>query len=205
MRESPAFHELKSLWEDGLGTEVIRAAISFLILTAISLAVFLALPELREEALAWITNLMLGKDLMADNGQISFLALFANNFQACLSIMLYGLFPFISLAALPMGINAGMLGVMAAHAIVSGQVLPLLVGILPHGIIELPAMVFAFGMGLYVCGQMTRRCKKDKTAHSLLECLELISRSLFLLLVPMLVVAALIEAFITPALLMLFQ
>ena len=205
MTSSPAFRELKSLWEDGLGTEVRRTAISFLALIAISLAVFLALPELRERTIDQIINLMLSKDVLTDSGQISFLALFANNLQACVFIMLYGLFPYISFPALPLGINAGMLGVMAAHAIASGQVLPFLVGVLPHGIIELPAMVLAISMGLYVCGQVTRRCRQDKTARSFLECLVLISRFLFLLLVPMLVVAALIEAWVTPALLTLFQ
>ena len=205
MRESPAFQELKSLWEDGLGAEVTRAALSFLALTALFSGVFLALPELRESALDQLTNLMLSKDLFTDSGGISFLGLFVNNLQACMFTMLYGLLPFVCFGALPLGINAGMMGLMAAHAIATGQVLPFLVGILPHGIVELPAMVLSIGMALYVCGHMTRRCRKDKTARSFLDCLAVISRFLFLLLVPMLVVAAMIEAWVTPALLTLIQ
>ena len=70
---------------------------------------------------------------------------------------------------------------------------------------ELPCLVLAFGMGLYVCEQMTRRCRGDKTARSLVDCLVCTSHFLFLALLPLLFLAAMLEAWVTPALLLLFQ
>lgn len=205
MNTTPAKKELKALWNSGFSSEVHRSAIAFLLLIGVSLIACLFLPELREKAIGQIFDLMAGKDLMTPDGRISFFALFANNMQACIITMLYGLIPFAYLVALPMGINAILLGVLAADAVANGSLSTFLLAILPHGIVELPALVLAFAMSAYVCGQMTRRCRKDKTAHSLLECMVLISRFLFIVLIPMLLAAALLEAWVTPMLLMLFQ
>ncbi len=205
MTNTPAKKELKALWNSGFGNEVFRAAMTFLILIGISLIACLLLPELREKAIGQISDLMALKDLMTPDGRISFFALFANNTQACIMTMLYGLIPFAYLVAIPLGVNAILLGVLAADAVVNGSIPMFLLAILPHGIVELPALVLSFAMSAYVCGQLTRRCRKDKTAHSLLECLILISRFLFAVLVPMLLAAALLEAWVTPTLLMLFQ
>lgn len=205
MRESPAYKELKAAWDSGLDGEVRRCTWSFLILVVIALVVHLMLPELRDRAVSQIVSLMAGKDLTTASGHISFLALFVNNVQACALIMLYGLIPYIRLSAIPLGLNTALIGVLAANSVVRGELLMFLVGILPHGIFELPALVLAFAMSLFVCGQVTRRCKKDQSAISTLNCIVLISRFLFLVLIPLLFIAALIEAWVTPALLLLFQ
>ncbi len=205
MTDSPAVKELKALWEGGLGSEIYRSALAFVILIFITLAANLLFPELREWAVSQIIAVMTSKELTTPSGNISFLALFVNNMQACIFTMLYGLLPYLRLPAMALGINASLLGVMAASSIADGKFLLFLVGIVPHGLFELPALILAFAMGLYVCGQMTRRCKKDQNTHSLLDCLALISRFLFLVLVPLLFVAALIEAWCTPMLLLLFQ
>lgn len=205
MKDSPAVKELKALWEDGLDSEVHRSAIAFFLLILITLAANLLLPNLREWATDQILSIMTGKDLTTPSGNLSFVLLFVNNMQACIFTMLYGLLPFLRLPAMALGINAALIGVLGASSIAQGKSLLFLVSIVPHGLFELPALILAFAMGLYVCGQMTRRSKKDKSARSLLDCLALISRFLFLVLVPLLFVAALIEAWVTPMLMLLFQ
>lgn len=205
MKDAPALQEWKAFWEDGLGSEIHRSAIAFCILIVLFFAANLLLPELRQWAMDQILSIMMGKDLTTPSGNLSFLALFVNNMQACIFTMLYGLLPYLRLPAMALGINAGLIGVLAASSIAEGKSLLFLVSIVPHGLFELPALILAFGMGLYVCGQMTQRCKKDKSAHSLLDCLVLISRFLFLVLVPLLLVAALVEAWVTPLLMLLFQ
>lgn len=205
MKDSPASKELKALWEDGLGSEVHRSAIAFFILLLITIAANLLLPDLREQAIDQILSMMTGKDLTTSSGNLSFLALFVNNMQACIFTMLYGLIPYLRLPAMALGINAALIGVLGASAIAQGKPLLFLVSIVPHGLFEVPALILAFAMGLYVCGQVTRRCKKDKSAHSLLDCVVFISRFLFMVLVPLLLVAAMIEAWVTPLLMLLFQ
>lgn len=201
MKETRSKQELRALMQDGLYTETYRTTIAFILLMFIAFAACLFLPDLREKAIEQISALFAQKELTTAEGNISFLALFTNNAYACLFSMLWGLVPFAFLPALALGTNAMLLGVMAAHAVHQNRMLFLLVGVLPHGIFEIPAMILAFAMGFYVCGQMTRRCKKDKSAHSFVECLILISRLFFMTLVPILVIAAAIETWITPLLL----
>ena len=205
MRDFPIDKELKELWGNGLDQEVRRSAIAFFLVMLIICIAALLLPELREHAMDRIFALMTGKDLMTPEGDISFLALFSNNMTACIFVMLYGLLPFVRLSALELGLNAALMGVLAAYSITEGTLLAFVMGVVPHGIFELPALFLAFGMGLFVCGQLTRRCKKDKSAYSLLDCLTLTSKLLFLVLVPLLLLAAAVEAWITPAVMMLFQ
>ena len=75
---------------------------------------------------------------------------------------------------------------------------------MPHGIFELPALILAFATGLYVCGQVTRLCRRDKEALHVWDCLLLMSRVLFLALLPLLAAAAVVEAYVTPLVASLF-
>ena len=204
MKDTTASQELKAFLEDGLSEEIRRVSLAFVILILIGFWASYLSPELLEIAMERIHELFAAKNLVSPQGTISFLGLFTNNAWACVFIMLYGLIPFAYLPALALGTNAIMMGVMAADSLKRGVMLPFLVGILPHGIFEIPAMLLSFAMGLYVCGQMTRRCKKDKSAHSFSENLLRISRFFFLILVPVLLLAAVIEAWVTPVLLQLF-
>lgn len=190
--------------QNDLYAEIRRTSIAFILLIFLSLIVCLFLPELREKAVGQITELFMQKELVSPEGNVSFLGLFVNNASACLMAMLWGLIPYVSLPALALGTNAILLGIMAAHAIHMHKTLFFLVGILPHGIFEFPAMILAFALGLYVCGQMTRRCKKDKSAYSFLQNLVFISCTFVLLLIPLLIIAAALEAWVTPLLLQLF-
>ena len=205
MREFPIDPELKALWRDGLDYEVRRSSIAFFILIVLVCLLNLLVPSLREQAMDQIYSMMAGKDLLTQEGELSFLALFSNNMTACIAVMLYGLLPFVHLSALALGLNAALLGVMAAVCIAEGTPLQFLAAIIPHGIFEFPALILAFAMGLFVCGQLTRRCKKDQGAYSFLHCLTMISKLLFLVLVPLLVIAAAVEAWVTPMVLLLFQ
>ena len=73
-----------------------------------------------------------------------------------------------------------------------------LAGILPHGILELPAMFLAFGTGLYICDNLTRRIQKDPTALGAWGCIVVMARVHLLVLLPLLVGAAMVEAYVTP-------
>ena len=58
---------------------------------------------------------------------------------------------------------------------------------------------------LYVCGQVTRRLfRRDESALHIWDCLVLISRMLLLVLIPLLAVAAILEAYVTPLVAALF-
>ena len=195
------YAELGKVWRAGLSNEVFRASVAFLILTVLFFAIALALPQIREPLVNLVVTAMGSVGAVAEDGSISPTILFFSNLQTCIFIMIYGLIPFLQLPALTLGLNAMVLGVLGAWYAAEGiSPLVYLVLLVPHGIFELPALAMALGTGLLVCKQITGRLRKRADACSLSECVVLMSRVLLLALVPLLLIAALIEAYITPLL-----
>ncbi|WP_298029804.1 stage II sporulation protein M [uncultured Dysosmobacter sp.] len=190
---------LKAAWDDGLRQEVFRSAIAFCVLAVIAFGAALALPDLRTQLMSWAVEAVSGTGAIREDGSISALRIFSNNVEACVFTMAYGLVPFLQLPALALGVNAMLLGVLAAcYAAEGSSLLIYLAALFPHGLLEFPALILSFAVGLYVCGQATRRCRRDETALRLWDRLLLISRTLFVLL-PVLAAASLLEAYVTPA------
>ena len=179
-------------WRNGYEAEVRRAAIAFFLLVFLAFGVCLAVPELRLGFSAYLQHLFQGMDLTDGAGNLSPLLLLANNLRACAVTMLYGLIPFVRLPALALGVNAVLLGGLAAcYAATDTTMLLYAASLLPHGIFELPALILAFSMGLY-------SCRRDPAALPLGACLGLAARLLVFLLLPLLILAALTEAYVTP-------
>ena len=101
-------------WRNGYEAEVRRAAIAFFLLVFLAFGVCLAVPELRLGFSAYLQHLFQGMDLTDGAGNLSPLLLLANNLWACAVTMLYGLIPFVRLPALALGVNAVLLGGLAA-------------------------------------------------------------------------------------------
>ncbi len=197
---------LKSAWQNGLSGEVLRTAIAFPILVMLSFTLCTVFPALRDSLLSMVLSSMESMGIVNEDGSLSALALFSNNLRATVFIMVYGLIPFIQLPALALGVNTMALGVLASWYIAQGySIVAFLAAVLPHGLAEFPALILAFGVGLYVCGQVTRRLfRRDESALHIWDCLVLISRMLLLVLIPLLAVAAILEAYVTPLVAALF-
>lgn len=197
---------LKSAWQNGLSGEVLRIAIAFPILVMLSFTLCTVFPALRDSLLSMVLSSMESMGIVNEDGSLSALALFSNNLRATVFIMVYGLVPFIQLPALALGVNTMALGVLASWYIAQGySIVAFLAAVLPHGLAEFPALILAFGVGLYVCGQVTRRLfRRDESALHIWDCLVLISRMLLLVLIPLLAVAAILEAYVTPLVAALF-
>ena len=195
----------RTVWHSGYKQEVRRSALAFVLLFLIAFGSSLAFPSLREAAMRRVSEMMNALGAGDETGTLSALLLFSNNLQACALMMLYGLVPFAQLSALPLGMNSMLLGVLLGQYVASGMSVPLyFASLLPHAVLELPALILSIGMGLFVCGQLTRRCRHDESALSLRECVLNMSR-LLLLTLPLLLAAALVEAHITPMAAALFQ
>lgn len=190
---------LRTAWQNGLDGEAKRSAIVFVLIFLLAFGVCLALPDLRTLLVEQFISTLDIEGAVKEDGTLSFLALLSNNVRACTFTMVYGLIPFLFLPAMALGMNAMLLGVLAAWYVSEGlSILGYFAALLPHGIFELPALVLAFGMGLYVCGQMTARCRGVEGALHAWDCLVLIARMLLLVLLPLLIAAAFMEAFVTP-------
>lgn len=114
---------------------------------------------------------------------------------------------FISLGVVSLGlgtiaaliVNGALIGGLLAFSQIKGQIIwkLLVVGILPHGIIEIPAIALASGIGLNLArGLLTRAFGRHEI--SLRENLIWAIRCYLGVIIPGLVLAALIEANLTP-------
>ncbi|WNY27305.1 stage II sporulation protein M [Methanolapillus ohkumae] len=156
-------------------------------------------PELSDELMKTIEQAMSGMN-MDDSFQL-FLQIFFNNARIALFAIAFGivlgLFPlFIAIA------NGLMIGIVSEYIVRTQGLSYLLVGILPHGILELPAIVLAAGVGVRLGAVVFSKLVGRKvTWASFFKELSKAGYGYFYLIVPMLLVAAAIEVYVTGTLL----
>ena len=192
---------LGGFWREEYGRWVGMTAIAFLVLVVLSYIAGRLFPEIPATILTYFNEVVADSGIVRDDGSFSALALFGNNLRAMVLSTLYGFIPFLYLPALSMGVNAILLGMVASS--VNGQWLLLAAGILPHGIFELPALCPSLAAGLCLCQNINRYIRKNE--KGIMKPLLLnILRVTGLVVIPLLVVAAIMESYVTPAVMQLF-
>ncbi len=192
---------LGGFWREEYGRWVGMTAIAFLVLVVLSYIAGRLFPEIPATVLTYFNEVVADSGIVRDDGSFSALALFGNNLRAMVLSTLYGFIPFLYLPALSMGVNAILLGMVASS--VNGQWLLLAAGILPHGIFELPALCLSLAAGLCLCQNINRYIRKNE--KGIMKPLLLnILRVTGLVVIPLLVVAAIMESYVTPAVMQLF-
>lgn len=135
----------------------------------------------------------------------TFSLIFSGNLQAAAATAIYGFFPFIYLPASALGINAFTLVSAGAYFLRSGNTLPAyLAGILPHGIFEIPALLYACAIGICHCKLIVCAILHREQPAPWREQIVSLSMVFVSIVVPLFLIAALIETFVTPSLLALF-
>ena len=130
-------------------------------------------------------------------------SIFLNNIKASVYGVIMGIIPFIFVPGISIATNGMLTGAaVAAASVATGEsgLKLLCLGILPHGIFELPALLISITLGIVLCRELTRTLLR-KPHMKLNQVLEKIAKTYVLLVLPLLVVAALVESFITPMLL----
>jgi uncharacterized membrane protein SpoIIM required for sporulation/ABC-type transport system involved in multi-copper enzyme maturation permease subunit len=129
--------------------------------------------------------------------------LFFNNTRAVLTIFLAGLVSFGVLGIMVYMLNIGLIGgLYALLRLLHMPVLPLfMAGILPHGIFEIPALMLGSATTLYFGVSLVTPQAGKSMGEVLIELFADWAKIFIGLVVPLLAVAALIEANITPLLL----
>ena len=192
---------LGDFWREEYGRWVGMTAVAFLVLVVLSYIAGRLFPEIPAAILTYFNEVVADSGIVRDDGSFSALALFGNNLRAMVLSTLYGFIPFLYLPALSMGVNAILLGMVASS--VNGQWLLLAAGILPHGICELPALCLSLAAGLCLCQNINRYIRKNE--KGIMKPLLLnILRVTGLVVIPLLVVAAIMESYVTPAVMQLF-
>lgn len=188
-------------WRAEYGRYVGMTAAAFLVLLVLAYAAGRLFPDIPVTVISAFNEDIAGSGIVQEDGSFNVLALFANNLRAMVLGILYGFIPFLYLPALALGVNAAILGMLAS--LIDGQWLLLAAGILPHGIFELPALFLSLAAGLCLCKNINvyiRKNEKGVMKPLLLNILRVVA----LLVLPLLVIAAVMETYVTPALMQLF-
>jgi uncharacterized membrane protein SpoIIM required for sporulation len=180
---------------------------------------FMLRPDQERKALEFVVRAL--KDLPLEGSPVALsLDLFYHNARASATAVAAGLVPFLFL-------NGGVLGLLISVSKHQGLDVPRLVltQILPHGVFELAAVLYATSVGLYLSENVGKRVlaawrrKRSQRRGQPPPALDLtdflqtyperseagseslagnVFRSFFLVVLPLLLVAAAIEGFITP-------
>ncbi len=150
------------------------------------------IPEIASE---WAEQLEMLKWIMDQPPVLIMMIIFLKNLLACAVSVLLGL----GLGLMPLLVvtnNGFMIGIVSYSVIQKEGVLYLLAGILPHGIIELPVVLLSIAVGFrlgYLVALSIFREKVDLVGET-----RTAVRLLLFRFMPLLLLAAFIETFITP-------
>lgn len=172
--------------------------IAFAALLVLGFVLGFVFRDMAENFLALFTANLAGSGIVDEDGTIHLLPLLGNNIRAAIATIFYGLFPFLFLPALSLGINSMLIGFLAAFYVENGMnMLYFFAAIVPHGIFELPALIIAIALGLYLCRTITDFVRHD-TKGVVKTALQDVTRVLCLRAIPLFVIASVIECYITP-------
>jgi stage II sporulation protein M len=106
--------------------------------------------------------------------------------------------PVLGLLPMFMAFANGLLfGVVVMAVTLKAGVLPVVVSLAPHGIIELPTMFLAMGMGLRLAWDLVMKAIDRPRRMSYLRELALSSEVYFTVVLPLCVLAAVVETYVT--------
>lgn len=186
--------------------EIIKVtALAFLALALIGFVLGLLRPETITPLLDMFARMVEENDLAEIEGAELMAEILTNNLTALFLAMFLGMIPFLRLPAMELGLNALLLGAMASVYQREGiSLAAYFAGTLPHGITELSALVIAIAAGLNLCRAVSdtllRRAEKGAVLRAVADAMLLYAR----FVMPLLLVSAFIEAFITPSLMARF-
>ena len=192
-------------WRQEYGRFVGMTAIAFLVLTVLAYIAGRLFPDIPVTVMSYFNDMIDSSGIVQEDGSFSVLALLGSNVRAMVLSALYGFIPFLYLTALALGMNAIILGIFAAYFVNTGtSLLVYFAGILPHGIFELPALVLSLAAGLCLCQNINHYIRKNEKGVMKPLMLNLL-RVICLLVLPLLVVAAVMECYVTPQVMQLFM
>ena len=137
------------------------------------------------------------------NQHLSAVFIFTNNIRATLLILLGGIISFSVLGMIAYLINVGLVGaVLGVFKLIGySPVLLFAAGLLPHGIFEIPALMLASAIVLRMGAILVTPQIGKSMGQVIIEMLADWLKVFIGVVVPLLVVAALIEAYVTPSIL----
>jgi len=196
--------QLRDFWAARSPRLFVLLSAAFLGIGIGSYVVCVSNPELTEEIVAYLQEIV--AKALDSEGNISFWSLLYNNWIAMCCAVFYGVIPFLFLPAVSLVTNATILGAMAAYYKISGiSLVVFFAGILPHGILEIPALLLSIMLGIMLCSNVILFFFRSSKRMPFSEFMANVFRTLLFVIFPLLLLAALIEAYITPVFMSMFM
>ncbi|ABN57969.1 MULTISPECIES: stage II sporulation protein M [Methanoculleus] len=182
--------------ETSLARATIFAGALFAVSIGIGIVAVVRDPGIGAQAVTLFNEQVVGQ-LLSDSPPVLAGKLFLNNLAACLLLFLGG----ASLGVVTMlilSVNGLLIGALTELVRQQQGMLFIAAALVPHGIFEIPAFLIAGGLGLLLGKELV--AEWHGTGDAAAEALPL-ARLFLRIVVPLLAVAAVVEAFITPAIL----
>ena len=171
----------------------------FFLCWAVSYFVFYSNQDLTAGLFNTISQMFQENGVYTESGGISFFALLFNNIRASALMAILGIIPFLFLPAIILGYNAVIIGIACAFSMAMGTGVSFLVlALLPHGIFEIPALILSAALGIYLCKELVKKLVGRSRLASFSGVFLSMLRFYLCVILPLLVVAALVETYITP-------
>ncbi len=163
--------------------------------------VLLTASKLQEQNLPNFERL---RQTLLGNESGMFLLIFWQNLRVLLLSMVLGIFTFGVVGTLPIMGTMAVVGFLGAFLSVNQVALsPILTMILPHGIFEVPAAILATAAVLKIGATLATPARDLTIGEVFLKAIADWAKIMVGLVIPLLVVAAFVEAFITPRLVLM--
>lgn len=183
----------------------IFSAVLFILTAVLAYIYFLYHPEQAQSVFAKLAEILRRK-IPLQSGFKQALAIFINNSMGSFLALFLGLIPFLFLPALSIISNGTAMGIVSAVSTTQGlNPFKVFISIAPHGVLELPALFYAAGLGIYISREIIKHLFfQEYIGESFITLVKKIVITFMGVIIPLLLVAALIESFITPLLVRLF-
>ena len=190
-------------WKRGLIRTLSELLVVVLALFLANQIANFAAPEVVDKVLEAFMNQIQEAGVVDETGELSVFALLMNNWRAMLISAAYGFVPFLFLPAISLVTNGVLLGMLGALFMVRGMsLLAYLTGIVPHGVFEIPALIFSIACGVHLCRAMNQLVTSHPDRAPLPAVLEGLLR--VMVVAPLTVAAAFTECYVTPVIMSLF-
>ncbi|WP_161567025.1 MULTISPECIES: stage II sporulation protein M [unclassified Exiguobacterium] len=196
---------IREAWNDYYRKDFVRLLLVFFVTVVVSYWLFrtFVAAEQVDEILAQLGESFEASGLTFDSSaRDTMIALFVNNTRVTLLAFLLGMIP-LFIPYVFVVINAAVIGLVAMLVGFTGEsvIKVLVLGILPHGVTEISAILLGAAMGLSLNRHVWKKLRGKETDVTFKALLLAGIKTFLFIAVPLLAVSAVIEAYVTPLLL----
>jgi len=163
-------------------------------------------PQTALKVIKYVAEQLRSKGFYGPNEFNNCLKIFVHNAIANLLIGISGIIPFLFIPIWMLLVSGNILGAAVAALQTKGisALQAIFLAVLPHAIFELPATFYSTSIGILICAACSRKLIRkqgmETRSLSIPKILKNAVRSYVLIIGPLLVLAAVVETFITPLL-----